>query len=133
MLNSILHHVGMSWIIRFNNEIKYEIDEIDHQDCLNKGPWYNTSICSRLHEITFKDFITNARTNRYNLKFSLVSNDKKLPAYEDNESSILDGLIPKHATTEALEALVDTLNSIDIWLNCLKIIMTLDVWHILLL
>ena len=57
---------------------------------------------------------------------SLVVHDKKL-AYEDEEISIGDRLIPKNATSEALEALVDTLNSIDIWLNCLKIIMTLDV------
>ena len=35
MLNAILHHVGMSWIISSNNEMKYEIDEINHQDWLN--------------------------------------------------------------------------------------------------
>ena len=45
VLNAILHHVGMSWIICSNKEMKYEIDEINHQDWLNKGPWYNTAIC----------------------------------------------------------------------------------------
>ena len=34
--------------------------------------------------------------------FSLVANDKKLPAYEDDEISIGDRLVPKNATTEAL-------------------------------
>ena len=64
VLNSILHHVGMSWIIISNKEIKYEIDESNNQDWLNKGPWYNTGICSRLHGIPFDDFITHAITDR---------------------------------------------------------------------
>ena len=45
VLNKILHHVGMSWIIFSNEEMKYEIDKINHPDWLNKGPWYNTDIC----------------------------------------------------------------------------------------
>ena len=45
VLNEILHHVGMSWIICSNEEVKYEIDEINHPYWLNKGPWYNTAIC----------------------------------------------------------------------------------------
>ena len=45
VLNEILHHVGMSWIISSNREIKYEMEENNHQDWLNKGPWYKTSIC----------------------------------------------------------------------------------------
>ena len=47
----------------------------------------------------------------------LVVYDKKLPACEYDESSIVDRLIHKHVTTEALEALGDTLNFIDIWLK----------------
>ena len=46
VLNAILHHVGMSWITSFNDEMKYEIDEINNQGLLNKGPWYNTDKCS---------------------------------------------------------------------------------------
>ena len=49
VLNTILHHVGILWIICSNKETKYEIDEISHRYWLNKGPWYNTSIYSRLH------------------------------------------------------------------------------------
>ena len=40
VLNAILHHVGMPWIISSNDEMKYEIDEMNNQDWLNKGPWY---------------------------------------------------------------------------------------------
>ena len=43
---------------------------------------------------------------------SLVAHDKIQPAYEDEEISIGNRLIPKHATTESLEALGATLNFI---------------------
>ena len=45
VLNAILHYVGTSWIIFSNEEILYEMDESNHPDWLNKGPWYNISIC----------------------------------------------------------------------------------------
>ena len=78
VLNAILHHVGMSWIISSNDEMKYEIDKINHQDWLNTGPWYNTAICSRLHECLFEYFIIHARTDRYNLMCSLGAHDEKI-------------------------------------------------------
>ena len=37
VLNAILHHVGMSWIIFPNEEMRYEMDENNHPDWLNKG------------------------------------------------------------------------------------------------
>ena len=120
MLNEIWHHVSMSWITSFNDEMKYEIYKINHQYWLNKGTWYNTDICSRLHGSLFEYFITHARTDRYNLMCSLVKHDKKQPAYEDEERSIGDRLVTKNATTEELEALGVTLSFIDIWLKLLE-------------
>ena len=76
MLNAILHHVGMSWIIIYIDEMKYEIYKSNHQDWLNKVPWYNTDICSRLLGIMLEYFITHARTDRYNIMCSLVAHDK---------------------------------------------------------
>ena len=70
VLNTILHHVGMSWIISSNDEMKYEIDERNHQDLLYKVTWYNTAICLRLHGSLFEDFIIHARTDRYNIMCS---------------------------------------------------------------
>ena len=102
VLYEILHHVGMLWIISSNKEMTYEIDENNHQDFLNKGPCYNTEICSRLHGSLLEYFITHAKTDRYNLMCSLVAHDKIQLAYEYDESSIVDRLIPKHETTEAL-------------------------------
>ena len=72
MLNEILHHVGMSWITSSNKEMKYEMDKNNHQDWLNKGPWYNRSICLKLHGSTFEYFITHART--YRLLIDMTSN-----------------------------------------------------------
>ena len=100
MLNTILHHVGMSWIICSNEELLYGMDKINHPNWLNKGPWYNICIYLRFHGSLFEDFITHARTNRYNILCYLVAHDKEKPSYEDYESSIGDRLIPKHVTTE---------------------------------
>ena len=63
VLNAILRHVGMSWIISSNKEMKYEMDKNNHQGWLNKGPWYNTSIYLKSHGSMFEDFITHARTD----------------------------------------------------------------------
>ena len=75
MLNAILNYVGMSWIISSNKEMKYDIDKSNHQDWLNKVPWYNTDIWLRLHGSLFEDFITHARTDIYNLMCYLVAHD----------------------------------------------------------
>ena len=57
MLNAILHHVGISWIVSYNQEMEYEMDGNNYQDWLNKGPWYNTSIYSMLHGFRFEDLL----------------------------------------------------------------------------
>ena len=93
------------------------MDENIHQDWLNKGPLYNTSICSKLHGSRFEYFITQARTDRYNHICSLVDHNILQLYYKDNKSIIGDMSIPNNATTKALEALGVTINFIDI---CLK-------------
>ena len=65
VLNEILHHVGMLWIICSNEKIIYEIDESNYPYWLNKGPWYNIDICSKFHGSLFEYFIIYARTDRY--------------------------------------------------------------------
>ena len=77
VLNAMLHHVGMSWMISSNKEICYEINtESNRLYCLNKGPWYNIKICSKLHGIRLEDFITQTRTDQYNLMCSLADHDR---------------------------------------------------------
>ena len=87
---------------------------------MNKGPWYNRNICYKLHGIRFEDFITQARTDWYNLMCSLVDHDRLQPDYEDDVSSIGDRAIPNDATIKILEALGATFNFIDIWLKLLR-------------
>ena len=47
VLNAILHHVGMSWIISSNEEMIYETEKNNHPDWLNKGPCDNTNVESK--------------------------------------------------------------------------------------
>ena len=102
VLNAILHHVGMSWIIRSNKEMKYDMDKNNHQDWLNKIPWYNTSICFQLHGSRFEDFITQARAGIYNLMCSLVEHDKMQQDFKNDEISIGDRSNLDDATPKAL-------------------------------
>ena len=62
VLNAILYHVGMLWIIYYNKKMFHEIKGKNHPNCFNKGPWYNKAICSKLHGKLFEDFIGHART-----------------------------------------------------------------------
>ena len=39
LLNAMLPHVGMSWIISSNQEMEYKMNESNHLYWLNKGPW----------------------------------------------------------------------------------------------
>ena len=70
-----------------------------------------------MHGSLFEDFLTHARSDRYNLMCSLFAHIKIQSSYEDDESSIGDRSIPKNATTESLKALGNILNFIDIWLK----------------
>ena len=54
------------------------MNETNHQDWLNKGPWYNTSICSKLHESRFEDFITQKRTDPYSLLSVSIVKEKQV-------------------------------------------------------
>ena len=116
----MLHHVGMSWIISSNREMEYEMNETNHQYWLNRVPWYNTYICSKLHGSRFEDFITQARTDRYNLMCSLVAHDILQLYYKDDERSIGDRSIPDYATIKSLEESGATINLIDIWLKLIR-------------
>ena len=65
-LNTMLHHVGMLWIIENHEQLKYYMD-IQNSEWLIGGQWYNTSIFQKLHGKLFEGFIINAITDRYNI------------------------------------------------------------------
>ena len=100
--------------------MEYELNKTNHQYWLNKGPWYNTSICSKLHGNIFESFITQARTDQYNLMCCIVANDRLQLDYKDDEISIGDSAIPNDATIKTLEELGATINFIYIWLKLLR-------------
>ena len=94
---------------------KYETEENNHPDSFNKGPWYSTDICSKLHGKVIEEFIKNVRTDRYNLMCSTIAHNKQQSQYIDDEISGGGRPIPKYETTEALETMGTTLNCIDFW------------------
>ena len=72
----------------------------NHLDWFNKGPWYNKNICSKLHGIKFEGFITQARTDRYNIMCSLVAHYRLQNDYKEDVSSIGDRAIPNDVTVK---------------------------------
>ena len=67
------------------------------------GPRYKKKICSKSHGITFEDFITQARTDRYNIMCSLVAHDRLQENKTDDEISIGDREIPNDETVKVLK------------------------------
>ena len=64
VLNTVFYHEGLYWIISSNKKIKYDTKENNHPNWVNKGPRYNTAICSKFHGTVFDDFIRNDITDR---------------------------------------------------------------------
>ena len=67
------------------------------------GPWYNTSICKKLHGKLFEEFIINAMTDRYHIMCYIDAYEKNHQSsiYDDGRSS--EGCpLPTNSTTEAL-------------------------------
>ena len=44
VLNTLLQHVGIPWIIEIHEKLKYDMDK-DNPDYMTGVPWYNTYIC----------------------------------------------------------------------------------------
>ena len=43
LFNTILHYVGMLWVIETHEQLKYNMDKYN-PDWITGDPWYNTSI-----------------------------------------------------------------------------------------
>ena len=70
VLNAMLHHVGMIWIIENDEDLKYDM-ELQNLYWITGVPWYNTYICKRLHGKVFEGFIINSITDSYNILCSI--------------------------------------------------------------
>ena len=114
----MFHHVGMSWIISSKQEMDYDnFTNSKKLSCFDTSPRHNKNICSKIYGTTFEGFITQARTDRYNIMCYLVAHDRMKDNKQDDESSIRDRVIPNDATVKALKSLGATFNFIDIWLH----------------
>ena len=78
VLNKLLQHVGLSWIIESNQKLEYNIGE-HNPDWLINSPWYNTHIWTKLHGTVLEKYIRNVRSDRYNPMCYIVSHDKQHP------------------------------------------------------
>ena len=108
----------MSWIFSSKKDMDYDnFKNSNNLDWFDTGPWYNKNICYKWHGITFEDFITQARIDRYNIMCSLVDRDRLQDNYKDDESSIDDREIKNDATVKALKSLGATFNFIDTWIH----------------
>ena len=64
MFNLVLHHFGLSLKIETNQQLEYYFYE-PIPDWIIKCPWYNISICKKLHGTVFEYiYIRNERTKR---------------------------------------------------------------------
>ena len=81
------------------------MDKTNHQDFLNKGPWYNISIFSKSHGSRFEDFITQERTHQYNRMCYLVDHDKFQLYYKDDEIIIGDREKSNEATIKTIRSI----------------------------
>ena len=61
--------------------------EKHNSEWITGGPWYNTSICKKIHGKLFEGFIRNVRTDRYNIMCSIDAHKKEHPSYCDDGSS----------------------------------------------
>ena len=48
VLNTMLHHVGMLWINKTHEQLKYDVEE-QNSEWMTGFLWYNTSICKKIH------------------------------------------------------------------------------------
>ena len=87
MLNTMLQHVGMLWIIETHERLKYDMDK-HNSDWVTSGSWYNTSIFKELHGNVLEEFIINARTNRYNIMCSIYAHRKII-----NQNTIMEAAV----------------------------------------
>ena len=63
VMNSMLRHVGMSWMISSKEEMDYDkFTNSKNLGWFDTGPWHNTNICSKLYGTTFEDSYTRRRS-----------------------------------------------------------------------
>ena len=78
--------------------MEYDIDK-HNTDRITEGPWYNTSIWTKLHWTSFENYIRNEITDRYNLMCSIDSNEKQKTSSIYEIRNVGDNVLPSNLTT----------------------------------
>ena len=89
----------MLWVIETHEQLQYDMDK-HNSEWMTVGPWYNTSICKKLHGKVFDGFSKNARTDRYNIMCSIDAHEKEHPSSCNDGSSGGVFPLPSNSTTE---------------------------------
>ena len=76
VLNTVLQHVGLSWIIETNQKLEYYIYK-HNPDWLTNSTWYNTSICTKLHRTVFENKLEMQELTDIFLQVLLIKTRKK--------------------------------------------------------
>ena len=101
MLNTILHHVGMLWIIETHEQLQYDMDK-HNSEWMTVGPWYNTCICKKLHGNVFEGSFRNSGTDRYNIMCSIDAHEKDHTSSHNDSSSSGGFPLPSNSIIEQL-------------------------------
>ena len=55
VMNSMLHHFGMSWMISSKEEMDYDnFTNSNNLGWFDTGPWHNKNICSKLYDSLYR-------------------------------------------------------------------------------
>ena len=56
VLNTMLHHVVMLWIIEIHEQLQYDMDK-QNSEWMTCGPWYDTYICKNYMEKCLRNLL----------------------------------------------------------------------------
>ena len=60
----VVQHIGILWILEDNKHLKFEMD-VQVSQWMEKGPWYNTTIFTRLNGQSLEEELKTGRRDRY--------------------------------------------------------------------
>ena len=88
---------------------------------MDKIPWYNTTICTKLNSQSFEDYFKTGRKDRYEMMYYIGVYDKEHVSMPDDKSS--GGVIPIHITSykEELFSLGHTINFLGNWIQFFEV------------
>ena len=92
VFNTVLHHVGMLWIIETYEQIKYDVEK-HYSHCMTFGTQYNTYICKKIHGKVFEGLIRNEITDRYIIICSIDAHEKIIHQNMMMETAVISATI----------------------------------------